>query len=193
MKVDLKIEFVPFHRAVWLFQRGEADGIFPFAIKPERMAYTLYPKEHLVSDAQVLFVRADAHITFTGDLGQLGGYSFGKQRDAFNGRVFNDAVSKGTISKVAEVTDQRQVIRMLVASRFDIAVGPRLVMRYYAKEAGNMGDIKELQPALDKPLAAYLGLSKQRDHQALSDRLDQTLAQMHQDGSYQRIIDQYLH
>lgn len=192
MKVELRVEFLPFPRAVQSFQRGRADGIFPFSVKEERLAYTLYSKEYVVADTPALFVRADSPITFGGHIGQLAQYVFGKQRDAFNGQVFADAVSQGVITKVEEAKDQRQVVMMLVASRFDIAVGPRIVVRYYAKETGNMHKLKELQPALEKPLPAYLGFSKHGDYTALAERFDQTLAQMHRDGSYQRIMDRYL-
>ncbi len=192
MKVELSIEFMPFPRAIQLFRTAEADGIFPFAVKEDRLAFTLYPKEPLIADTQSLFVRADSHIAFNGRLAPLGDYVFGKQRDAFNGQAFDDAVSAGQIRRIEETKDQRQVVLMLVASRFDIAVGPSLVVKYFAKQTGNATAIKELRPSLGSPLQAYLGLSKQKDFAALSERLDRTIAGMRQDGSYQRIISQYL-
>ena len=192
MKVELKIEFLPFPRAIQAFESGSADGIFPFAIKDERIAYTLYPKEYLVADTSALFVRADSPITFDGNLGQLGDYTFGLQRDAFNGSAFSEAVNAGVIRKIEKTLDQRQVVLMLVQSRFDIAIGPSLVVRYYARETGNAKNIKELRPALEKPLPAYLGFSKQKDLAALMLRFDQTIAKMRRDGTYQRIMTQYL-
>lgn len=192
MKEELTVEFLPFPRAIRQFQQGEADGIFPFSFKEERAVYTLFPKEYLIADTTALFTRADAQISFTGDINQLGAYFFGKQRDAFNGQVFTDAVKAGVINKITEAEDQRRVVLMLMAARFDIAVGPRQVVRYYARETGNGNNIKELLPALEKPVLAYLGFSKPRKHNALSLRFDQTIAQMRRDGSYQKIIDSYL-
>ena len=192
MKLELRIEFMPFPRAIQLLRSAEADGIFPFAIKEDRLAFTLYPKEPLIADTQSLFVRADSHIVFNGRLASLGDYVFGKQRDAFNGQAFDEAVSAGQIHKIEEAKDQRQVVLMLVASRFDIAVGPSLVVKYFARETGNATAIRELHPSLGTPLQAYLGLSKQKDLAALAERLDRTIAGMRQDGSYQRIISQYL-
>jgi len=192
MKVELRIEFLPFPRALRMFQHGEVDGLFPCSFKEERVAYTMYPKEYLITDSMALFTRADTKIHFTGDINQLGDYYFGKQRDAFNGQAFTDAVKSGVISKITEAEDQRNVVLMLVAGRFDIAAAPRQVLLYYAKETGNLDNIKELLPALEKPVPAYLGIFKQSQHSALSTRFDQTVAQMRRDGSYQKIIDSYL-
>ena len=192
MNVPLSIEFVPFARAVKMFQRGEVDGIFPFSRRDDRLSYTLFPQEPLVADSHVLFVRADSNIRFTGNLSELAGYSFGRQREAFNGQVFTDAVEKGSIRNIQDVQDQRHVVLMLVASRFDIAVGPSKVVHYFAKETGNLEKIKELEPALGKPLPAFLGFSKSGEHTALSGRFDSTLLKMRRDGSYERIIDPYL-
>jgi polar amino acid transport system substrate-binding protein len=57
----------------------------------------------------------------------------------------------GTIAKVEEAVDQRQNILKLVGGRFQIAIGPRLVMRFYAKESGNLSQIREFRPAVDAP------------------------------------------
>lgn len=192
MNVPLSIEFVPFTRAVKLFERGEVDGIFPFSRRDDRLRYTLFPKEPLITDSHVLYVRADSNIQFNGNLAELEGYSFGRQRDAFNGQVFAGAVEKGIIRNLHEAKDQRHVVLMLVASRFDIAVGPSKVVQYFAKETGNLKNIKELKPALGNPLPAFLGFSKHREHTELSVRFDRTLLNMRRDGSYQRIIDPYL-
>ncbi len=191
MGTEVHIEFFPFPRAIALLREGQADAIFPFSNKEDRASYTLYPKEKLVEDTQTLFVRADSSITFGGDLKKMEAYTFGRQRDADNGPVFTEAMRSGVITRIDEAVDQRQNILKLINGRFQIAIGPRLVVLHYAKESGNLGAIKELSPAVDKPLAVYLGFSKSKGLDAMAERFDQTLRKMRQDGSYERIVNRY--
>lgn len=193
MQTEVRIEFFPFPRAIAMMQHGEADAIFPFSIRDDRIAYTLFPMEKLVEDTQTLFVRSDSAITFDGDLKKMGGYSFGRQRGAENGPLFAEAVRSGSITQIDEAVDQRQNILKLVGGRFQIVIGPRLVVLFYARETGSLGQIRELQPGVDKPLAAYLGFSKLKaGGAALVERFNATLRQMRQDGSYDRIVSRYV-
>lgn len=193
MGMEVRIEFFPFPRAIARLKDGQVDAIFPFSIKEDRASYTLYPKEKLVEDTQTLFVRADSTITFGGDLKKMAPYTFGRQRDADNGPVFTDAMRSGIINQLDEAVDQRQNILKLVNGRFHIAIGPRLVVMHYARESGNQSAVKELYPAVDKPLAAYLGFSKQKGLEATAEHFDQTLRKMRQDGTYDRIVNRYIY
>ncbi len=191
MKMEVQITFYPFPRAVAMMKANQVDAIFPFSVKEDRETYTVYPQEKLVEDTQTLFVRTDSSIAFDGDLKKLSSFAFGRQRDASNGPIFTDAVRAGLIAKIDDALDQKHNVLKLVRGRFDIAIGPRLVVWFYAKESGNFSNIKELLPAVDAPLAAYLGFSKQRNLKALVVRLDATLRKMRQDGSYQAIVNRY--
>lgn len=191
MKTEVSITFFPFPRAVNMLKSNQVDAIFPFAAKEDRASYTAFPSEKLVEDTQTLFVRVDSPIAFDGDLKKLRSYTFGRQRDASNGPLFTEAMHNGTIDHIDDAADQKQNILKLVHGRFDIAIGPRLVVLYYAKESGNISNIKELHPAVDKPLAAYLGFSKQRDLHAVMALFDETLKKMRQDGSTQAIVNRY--
>src|SRR4051812_29535911 len=64
MHQEMRIEFVPFPRAISMVKRGEADAIFPFSISAEREKFVRYPSEILVSDPATLFVRSDSIIVF---------------------------------------------------------------------------------------------------------------------------------
>ncbi len=191
MNMEVQIAFFPFPRAIAMLKEGQADAIFPFSFQEDRASYTLYPHEKLVEDSQTLFVREDSSIVFNGDLKALQHYTFGRQRDAGNGPVFTEALRNGTITKVDEAVDQRQNILKLVGGRFQIAIGPRLVVLFYAKESGSLAQIRELRPAVDKPLAAYLGFAKNKNLESILERFDQTLHKMRQDGTYDRIVGRY--
>jgi len=188
---EINIVFLPFARAVNMIEAGEADAIFPFSSNDKRSAFTLYPDASLVEQEATLFVRADSAITFDGNLSKLSQYSFGIERGANYGPVFSDAVRDHVVIHVDETVDQLHNVRKLVAGRFEIAVGPRLVVLFYAKQAGQLDHIKELQPGIGKPVIAYLGFSKKKNPGVLVKHYDQIFKKMRQDGTYDKIVRSY--
>lgn len=104
MHQDINIVFVPFARAIEMLRGGQADGIFPFALRQERMNLYSYTTEKLLSDPGALFVRADSHITFDGDYGKLANYTIGMQRGTYQGDAFMQAIQTYQL-KIEEATD----------------------------------------------------------------------------------------
>ena len=188
---EVRIEFLPFARAIAIFKAGQADAIFPFSIDADRLTYTLYPKEHLIADTPTLFVKKGSGIGFSGNLKDLAEYSFGMQRSASSGSVFAEAVKSGVITKMEDSLDQEQNIKKLMLNRIQVIIGPRLVIRYEFQKLGLGKDIQELSPAVDKPLAAYLGFSKLRNRKDLLARFDKALHAMKVDKTYEKISLRY--
>ena len=192
MHEKVQIDFFPFSRSVAMFKGHEADAIFPFSRDSEREEYTLFPTEKLVEDIQTLFVRSDSSITFSGNLSDMAAYSFGRQRDARNGALFAEVVRSGVITKIDEALDQRQNVQKLIGGRVQVVIGPRLVVLYEAGAMGHLNDIRELHPAVDKALAAYLGFSKQVSEKDIVRRYDRAMQAMRRDGTYEKITKHYV-
>jgi polar amino acid transport system substrate-binding protein len=186
MKQPIKIEALPFPRAVSMIKNGEADAIFPFAMSNARKQFVTYPVERLINDPATLFVRADSDIVFNGDYSKLAKYSIGMQRGTDHGPVFMKSLITYNI-RVDEAIDQEQNIQKLIAGRFDIAVGPKLVVRSAAKRIGLLPQIKVLYSGISEG-DAYVGFSKKRDYSQLIERFNQTIKKMHEDGSYNRLV-----
>lgn len=191
LKVPISITFMPMTRAQTMMSSGTADAVFPLAFKEERLAYVTYPHEKLVEDSISFFVRQDSRIRFEGDISKLGQYTFGVERGAVYGPNFTQALLTGQIRKTDEAATQAQNLAKLVGKRFDIAVGPRLVMQYSAEVSGNGNAVKELKPSVDLGLVAYLGFSRQKDNAVLIARYDKVMQDMRKDGTYDRILRTY--
>jgi polar amino acid transport system substrate-binding protein len=186
MNEPIKIVALPFPRAVSMIKNGEADAIFPFAMSNARKQFVTYPFERLITDPGTLFVRADSDIVFDGDYSKLAKYSIGMQRGTDHGPVFMKALTTFNV-RVDEAIDQEQNIQKLAAGRFDIAVGPQLVVRSAAKRIGLLPQIKVLYSGISEG-DAYVGFSKKRDYRRLIERFNQTIKKMHEDGSYNRLV-----
>jgi polar amino acid transport system substrate-binding protein len=186
MRQEIRIEFLPFARAIEMVRSGEADGIFPFALSEERKGFVRFPGEILLTDPGALFVRADSPIVFNGDYATLRNYSFGIQRGTSHGPVFTQALENYGI-KVDAAADQMQNVQKLCAGRFDIAVGPRLVLLQAAKRSGKLAEIKLLHSGISDGYA-YVGFAKQKNFDSVIQRYDETMRKMRQDGTYDRIF-----
>ncbi|MBC7917267.1 MAG: transporter substrate-binding domain-containing protein [Rhodoferax sp.] len=186
MHQDITIVFVPLPRAIEMVKSGQADAIFPFAMRQDRKQFFHYTTEKLLSDPGALFVRADSTINFDGDYAKLNSYSIGMQRGTYQGDAFMQAIQTYHL-KIDEAVDQEQNVRKLVAKRFDIAVGPRLVVQDAARRVNEASAIRVLYADVSEG-SAYVAFSTQVNRDALIAQLDLTFRKMRQDGSYRRIF-----
>jgi len=191
LRKPVKISYLPMTRAQTEMAKGKADAVFPLAFKEERLSYIIYPKEKLVEDRISFFVRTDSPIRYDGNLDKLKQYSFGIERGAVYGPVFTAALQNKLITKTDEAATQAQNVTKLAGRRFDIAVGPRLVMLYSADVTGNGSAIRELKPSVDQGLVAFLGFSRVRAETGLIRRYEKVMQEMRRDGTYDHILRQY--
>ncbi|HRE17750.1 MAG TPA: transporter substrate-binding domain-containing protein [Rhodocyclaceae bacterium] len=189
MRQEVRIEFVPFARAVEMVKNGEADGVFPFAVSDERKMFATFSSEKLLTDPGSLFVRADSTLTFDGDYAKLAPYTIGMQRGTNHGPAFMQALTTYGIKTDLAENQEKNVLK-LVSGRFDIAVGPRLVVLHAARQAGKQSEIKLLYSGISEG-HAYLAVSKRRNREALIAEFDQAISKMRRDGSYDKILRAY--
>ena len=186
MQQDITIVFVPFARAIEMVRTGQADAIFPFALRPERKQFFNYTTEKLLSDPGALFVRADSNITFDGDFAKLASFSIGMPRGTYQGDAFMQAIQTYQL-KIEETKDQEQNVRKLVAKHLDIVVGPRLLVQDAAQRINEAASIKLLYSDISEG-AAFVAFSMHGNRAELITRLDQTFKKMRLDGTYRRIF-----
>lgn len=185
---EVRILVAPLPRAIEMIKSGQSDGIFPFALQEERKLFARYPSEKLFSDPGALFVRADSRIKFDGDYSKLAGHTFGMQRGTFQGPAFAAAAERYEF-KIEPAIDQEQNVRKLTLGRFDIAVGPRLLIQDSARRANQLAGIRLLYTGISEG-DAYIALSVAATvkNPRLLGQLDQALREMRKDGTHQRIF-----
>lgn len=186
MQQDIRIVFVPFVRAIDMVKTGQADAIFPFALRQDRKQFFHYTTEKLLVDPGALFVRADSTLVFDGDYAKLAPYTLGMQRGTYQGDAFMQAIQTYQL-KIDEAMDQENNVRKLVAKRFDIAVGPRLLVLDAARRVNEAANIRLLYSGVSEG-DAYVAFSVPAKRDALVEQLNQTFKKMRQDGTYRRIF-----
>jgi polar amino acid transport system substrate-binding protein len=192
MPQPITLQLYPFARSLEMLKAGEADAIFAIVKKPERELFADFPSEVLIEQTATLFVRKEAPIRFDGDFRKLSAYRFGILRGATYGPQWDEAVNTGIISKIEAVTDYRQNVTKLVNNRLDIMIGPRLSMLYIIKELGQQDAVKELSPAIES-VPTYLAFSKTRVTPEIKAQFEHILKELKRDGTYDKIIQAYIH
>lgn len=186
-----EIRIYPPARAQVLMQSGEVDATFPFMKTAVREEFADYPEESLVEHPTVFFARKGEGIRFDGDFKKLSPYTFAIIKGSSYSDKFVDAMENKVITKIIQVTNQRQVVRMLMNHRVDIVVGTRISLAHRIKQMGYAESIEVLSPALDVNSKGYLVFSKKSSAKHLLPELDRVLREMKSDGSYQAIMRRY--
>jgi len=86
--------------------------------------------------------------------------------------------------------DDKHLIKMFMHNRFDIGVGNRSVVNYYAGLCGISESIQFLEPPISKEVL-YLGFVKKRNKTQLAERFAKSLQSFQTTDAHQQLIDKY--
>lgn len=189
---NVELKMLPWTRALQMVEDGDTDGIFCAFYSDERAIFMDYLQEPLAYEAQYCYTLKDSSVVFDGTLDSLKPYRIGVIQDWYYGAAFDEAVKSGDFA-VERVTDLSVNIQKLLDGRIDVIVNPRLSTLYYLKQMKIQDRVVEQTVPFREPTALYLGFTKKRFlDPALVRDIDTELAEMKADGTYQRIVDQYI-
>jgi polar amino acid transport system substrate-binding protein len=190
MGQPIKIEMLPWARALKYMEDGDADGVFTAYKTPEREVFLDYSKEVLIPQIISLFVKKDASIVFDGDFSKLNKYKFGVARKISYGGKFDAAVKNKIITNLEEVSEAEQNFQKLVLSRVDIVISNKYGGINIINKLKKSKEIKELLPEVQN-IPCYIAFSKKNNLSKIRDDFDKTLKTMKKDGTYDKIITDF--
>jgi len=188
---------VPWKRALALVERGKVDAICCAGVSEERATFLHFPELHITSEENVLFVKKGSAIQIDNiysnvssiKLGAMLGYIYGPMQEKIDNKQFRS---------VFHSPNYNSALRMLVAGRTDVFVGERLVVAYNAKLLGVRNEI-EIMKVQNKEVVVsswpvFLAFSKKRMSDPFyMDKVSHAVRGMKMDGTYERIINKYVH
>ncbi|QZA77121.1 transporter substrate-binding domain-containing protein [Deefgea tanakiae] len=187
---SVEFKVVPWARALWMAQHGEADAVFATIKTPERKQVLNFSNESLIPLSSAFFVKKGSPIQYNGDLNTLAEQNIGLLRQGSHGIAFDTAVQNGTLKYPDFTTDTLTNIKKLVAGRIDMMAGDRIGTLHLLQQNKLLDQVNVLAPEINTS-ASYLAFSKSKDHTATRDAIDKAIRSMKKDGSYQRIVDKY--
>lgn len=190
--VEPVFQLYPWQRCVRMVKTGEADAIFPPFLTEERTQYLYFPSEAVSLTRNVIFARKGSNIKAKSleDLkgllvGVNVGYSYGSKFDDFK-NFLNIDYSKD---------EEMQVKKLAIKSRqrMDVAVASEEPFRFLSKKLGFSHNFEIIYVLSAKK--SYVAFSKAQGERTrlLAEQFNHALRQLKEDGTVQRIENNYLY
>lgn len=170
---------------------GRADMVLNFSKKNERMDYLIYPMESYVNLTWNFFIRKEdeGKIKFE-KLSDLQGLTVGATKDwSYTDEFWNSGLKLSVVIK-----DELQM-QKLISKRIDVVPMNTVSALYEAKQDGYLHKISYLHKPL-KSKFYYNAFSKYSVHpqkKRVMDNYDSIIKRMKNDGTIQKIYNQYIH
>lgn len=189
LNIEVKFVSFPWKRAIQMLEKGEADAISYMGKTPEREQFGLFEEGNRLGVTQNGFFmlrNSATQIRYSGDLQQLKAHAVGTIR----GRVYSAAFDQASfITKDDQAQDETQLLRKLLARRFDIAIGHVSRMTYFSQQSG-AEPVVFLKP-LFAPIHNYLVFSKAKKHEVLARRFAASMAAFKESAKFRDLLKKY--
>jgi polar amino acid transport system substrate-binding protein len=187
MNVDVEIQAVPWKRALEGLDRGinAVGGIYKNGDRLKKYDYS----EKLFDEVITVYVQAGKGAAFKG-IDSLKGKTVGVIRGWSYGDDFDEAV-KNKVLTVEPVAGDSQNFHKLVESRLD---GVLAIKESAAAEIASSGLADKIE-ALSPPMSSnpsFLAFAKSSNKTDLIAKFNAALADMHRDGSFDKIVSSVL-
>ena len=188
---ELNLEIVykefPWKRLLTSAKKGHVDAIMPLFKTTDRQKYLHYEGLGLAYESNHLFSTHDAPIIFDGNFTSLQNYRVGVIADYSYGEQF-DYVSD--LLKKVTTQNEQHLIEMFTHHRFDIGIGNKYVIEYYAKEKGVDQKIRFIDPPITNTML-YLAFSKKHHNNQLWEKFAAALHNFKETDQYRKLLKKY--
>ncbi|MCG8687850.1 MAG: transporter substrate-binding domain-containing protein [Desulfobacterales bacterium] len=185
---DLKVEFMPWKRALEMAKTGKYDGILGAYHNTDRETYFVFP-DAAAHNEEVFFQKKGSGISYK-TLDDLKPYKIGGL-DA--SAPMKELKEKGF--KTEGLTKELSSIKKLHAGRIDLMIMGKQNLNFALK---NMADYKPFQDAFEvleppfKSYGLYCPISKKRpDANEIVEKFNAALKEMKADGTYDEILTRF--
>lgn len=187
MKLSLTLEPKPWKRVMTKAKVGKwgVGGIYKNSERIKIFDYS----EPIYYERLVLFTRKNSNINFK-KLSDLKGKVIGVMRGWSYGEDF-DKAKKRKVFRVQETNEGTQSFKLLLKKRVDAVVMDSVSANIILKKEGWLNQVNESTHPVAKN-AAYIVFLKTMNQKELINKFNSTVQQMKEDGSYQKIISEFI-
>ncbi|KQQ36250.1 hypothetical protein ASF61_08715 [Duganella sp. Leaf126] len=186
MKQPVALQFYPLARSLSLIDTPSADGFFTIKKTAQRERQYLYPREPLLTQDVVVFVRDDARLTFHGNVSELADVRLGVVNNISYGAIVDTAVARGVFTRLEVAQNHEANFRKLLAGRMDALVSSRAVGMAVLQRLGMQDKVKVIGPPIERT-QAYLIFNRRTVAPQVVAAFDRALAAMRKDGTLQKL------
>lgn len=190
MHIQVVFKTYPWLRAINMLKKGEADAISYLGKSAEREDFAYFEEGNRLAFVQNGFFtlkHTDPPITYSGNMKQLEPYTIGFIRGR---RSYPDFDQATFLTKDENARDEEQLLNMLLAKRFEVAMAPIARVKYIAKQMKIDNQLVYLQPVAST-IPTYLAFAKAKGHGPLAKEFAQAMATVKQSHQFQDILKKY--
>ncbi len=184
--VKIQYQEYPWKRLLGSAEKGLVDAIMPLFRTKEREEFLLFDDLGIASETNSFFALKDRNIEFDGRYEDLHGYKIGVVTEYSYGKIFDNYTE---FNKVVTLNEQH-LIQMFKHARFDVGIGNKSVILFYAKEENLIDEIIFFLPPVTDDLL-YIGFSKKRDNDALYLKFSKALQEFKLTEEYTDLLKKY--
>lgn len=187
--VEPEILQMPWKRALRDAKEGEVDAVFFPRKTEDRVKFLYFTPEKAYCVKVIIVARKGSGIKKTENLGDLKDKSFAVTRAYKYGPKFDNY--KGALKKY-ECNDDKQLMKIFVKGRSELAIGEEGNLKYVARELGIQWDFETVSVVSEA--LSYIGFSKKANEEKgkkLSEKFGKVLKEMWDDGTTEKIMNKY--
>ncbi|MFK7845173.1 MAG: substrate-binding periplasmic protein [Rhodothermales bacterium] len=180
---DVKIDFLPWKRALASAQSGKHDGLFTVWYREEREEWFVF-SDALPSN-QLAFLKRKGNPIDSSNFEDLKGQNIGVVRGYAPPPGFAEAGLK-----TSEARDDLENLRKLEKGRVDLILADKIVAQHLINTAvSEMGaEVEWIDPPVHEDIQYLVFSKKAENYQKLKDAFNKSLAEMTEDGVLERIM-----
>ncbi|MBK9392879.1 MAG: transporter substrate-binding domain-containing protein [Uliginosibacterium sp.] len=186
----IEIGFYPWSRSLSLLSTGDVDALFTIKRTAAREVSYRYPKETVISQDYVFFVRKDSKFSFDGSYASIANARIGVVANTSYGARFDEAIRQKFFEKIETAKDYELIFRMLAHDRVDVVICSHLVGLSFLKKIDKANEIIVSGPPSETAYS-YLIFTRAYDTSIVSDNFDRAMASMRKDGTISKILKSY--
>lgn len=187
---SVSVTLYPWARALEMVRNGDADCVFTLFWSPERARFLDYTQQSIIEQDIVLYVRADSHITFDGELARLQGRRIGTAHKINYGPRFE---SMRPFLLLDEAPTIEHNFLKLLAGRVDMVVSYAATGDAYLAAASRRSQAHRIVrlPLPIESVPTHIAFSKARKLTGLRDHLDAEIGRLRASPDYSRMVRRY--
>ncbi len=184
--VEIKYKEYPWKRLIHSAQQGDVDAVMPLFRTQKREDFLYFDNMELAYETNHFFAATDFTGSYKGRLENLLPYRIGVVVDYSYGSFFDSFEFPAK-----EVTlNDAHLVEMFKHQRYDVGVGSRSVVLYFAEKIDVAKKIKFLSPPISKE-KLYLSFTKKGNNYDLAEQFAEALHNYTQTKEYSQLAKKY--
>jgi polar amino acid transport system substrate-binding protein len=187
--IEMEYVYYPWARMTQQAEKGNIDAVMGFFKTPGAEECYEFSGEGLIYEEYSFFTWKGSGIKYNGNLDVLKNTTIGVVQNFKYGNKFNTAV----LLKKEKCPSHQNLVERLIKKRFNIAIGNKTAINYYANKLGFMGKIEWLSPPVSSGYSHVIAFSKagKKSYSELAGKFADAIKELMENGKILQILKKY--